>query len=139
MKSPFCWWLFPQSTSGLLQGLVPCYFSLLLAMITCLTQLHSECAECASIFKVLVTQSCQILCDSMDCSQPGSSVRGILQARITGVGSPFPSPGDLPDPGIKPCSPELLEDSLQSEPPGKPLPSSKDLPLLYIVVSQSHS
>ena len=82
MKSPFCCWLFPQSTSGLLQGLVPCYFSLLLAMITCLTQLHSECAECASIFKVLVTQSCQILCDSMDCSQPGSSVRGILQARI---------------------------------------------------------
>ena len=79
MKSPFCWWLFPQSTSGLLQGLVPCYFSLLLAMITRFTQLHSECAP---TFKVLVTQSCQTLCDSMDCSQPGSSVHGILQGRI---------------------------------------------------------
>ena len=31
---------------------------------------------------VLVTQSCPILCDPMDCSLPGSSVHGILQARI---------------------------------------------------------
>ena len=33
---------------------------------------------------------------------------------------PFPSPGDLPDPGIKPRSPALQVDSLLSEPPGKP-------------------
>ena len=32
--------------------------------------------------KVLVTQSCLTLCDRMDCSLPGSSVHGILQARI---------------------------------------------------------
>ena len=32
--------------------------------------------------KVLVVQSCLILCDPMDCSPPGSSVYGILQARI---------------------------------------------------------
>ena len=32
---------------------------------------------------------------------------------------PFPSPGDLPDPGIKPRSPALQPDSLPSEPPGK--------------------
>ena len=31
--------------------------------------------------QVLVTQSCLTLCDPMDCSPPGSSVRGILQAR----------------------------------------------------------
>ena len=31
---------------------------------------------------VLVTQSCLTLCDPMDCSLPGSSVHGILQARI---------------------------------------------------------
>ena len=31
---------------------------------------------------VLVTQSCLTLCDLMDCSPPGSSVLGILQARI---------------------------------------------------------
>ena len=32
--------------------------------------------------KVLVTQSCSTLCDPMDCSPPGASVHGILQARI---------------------------------------------------------
>ena len=35
-------------------------------------------------------------------------------------GLPFPTPGDLPDPGIEPGSPELQADSLLSEPPGKP-------------------
>ena len=33
-------------------------------------------------------------------------------------GEPFPSPGDLPDPGIEPGSPALQEDSLPSEPTG---------------------
>ena len=32
----------------------------------------------------------------------------------------FPSPGDLPDPGIEPKSPALQADALPSEPPGKP-------------------
>ena len=35
-------------------------------------------------------------------------------------GLPFPSPGDLPDPGIKPRSPALQADSSTSEPPKKP-------------------
>ena len=35
-------------------------------------------------------------------------------------GLPFPSPGDLPDPGIEPGSPALQTDALPSEPPGKP-------------------
>ena len=34
-------------------------------------------------------------------------------------GLPFPSPGDLPDPGIEPGSPTLEADALTSEPPGK--------------------
>ena len=34
-------------------------------------------------------------------------------------GLPFPSPGDFPNPGIKPQSPTLQADSLPSEPPGK--------------------
>ena len=34
-------------------------------------------------------------------------------------GLTFPSPGDLPDPGIKPGSPVLQADALLSEPPGK--------------------
>ena len=35
-------------------------------------------------------------------------------------GVPFPSPGDLPDPGIEAGSPALQADALPSEPPGKP-------------------
>ena len=35
-------------------------------------------------------------------------------------GLPFPSPGDLPDPGIEPRSPALQADALTSKPPGKP-------------------
>ena len=35
-------------------------------------------------------------------------------------GLPFPSPGDLPNPGIEPTSPTLQGDALTSEPPGKP-------------------
>ena len=35
-------------------------------------------------------------------------------------GLPFPSPGDLPDPGIELGSPALQTDALPSEPPGKP-------------------
>ena len=54
----------------------------------------------------------------MDCSLPGFSVHGILQARI--LEFPFPSPGDRPDPGIEPRSPTLEADTLTSEPPGKP-------------------
>ena len=36
-------------------------------------------------------------------------------------GSPFPSPGDLPDPGIEPRSHALQADSLPTKQPGKPL------------------
>ena len=67
---------------------------------------------------MLVAQSCPTLCDSMDCSPPGSSVRGILQARILERAA-IPPPGGLPDPAIKPRSPALQADSLLSEPPLK--------------------
>ena len=36
-------------------------------------------------------------------------------------GLPFPSPGNLPDPGIEPGSPAWEADTLTSEPPGKPV------------------
>ena len=55
----------------------------------------------------------------MNCSQPGSSVPGILQERTLECLS-FPSPGDLPDPGIEPGFPALQADYLLSESPGKP-------------------
>ena len=56
----------------------------------------------------------------MDCSPPGFSVHGILQARIL-VASPWVTPGDLPHPGIEPRSPPMQADSLPAESPGKPL------------------
>ena len=66
-----------------------------------------------------VSQSCLTLCGPMDCSPPGSSVHGILQARILEWVA-MPSPRDLPDPGIEHVSPALQADTLPSEPPGKP-------------------
>ena len=42
-------------------------------------------------------QSCPTLCDPLDCSPPGSSAHGILQARILEC----PPPEDLPDPGTE--------------------------------------
>ena len=128
-------------------------------------------------------QSCRTFCDPMDCSLPGSSAHGILQAKmlewvaisfsrgsfypsnrthvsciagrfftdwtrrealkviivqlclilwpyglcnmefsrpVCWSGSPFLSPGDLPNPGIKPRFPSLQADSLPAESPGKP-------------------
>ena len=47
----------------------------------------------------------------MDCSLPGSSVHGISRQEYWS-GLPFPSPGDLPNPGIEPGSPVLQADSL---------------------------
>ena len=59
----------------------------------------------------------------MDCSPPGSSAYGILQARILEWVA-IPSPGDLSKLGIEPRSPA-------SEPPGKPP--------IYITVSQMYT
>ena len=55
----------------------------------------------------------------MDSSLPDSFVRGILQAVIL-EWEPFPSPGDLPNPGSEPRSQILQVDSLPAESPGKP-------------------
>ena len=70
-------------------------------------------------FKGLLTQSCLTLCDPKNYSPPGSSVHGISPARIL-EWEPFPSPGYLPNAGIKPRSPALQVGSLPAEPPGKP-------------------
>ena len=43
----------------------------------------------SEIVKVLVPLLCPTVCDPMDCSSPGSSVHGILQARTLGVGCHF--------------------------------------------------
>ena len=59
------------------------------------------------LYDMKVVQSCLTLCD-----------HGILQVKHCS-GQPFPSPGDLPKPGIEPRSPTLKADSLPAEPQGK--------------------
>ena len=69
--------------------------------------------------EVLVAQLCPTLCDLMDCSPLGSSVREILQIRILEwVAIPFSR--DLRDLGIEPRSLAFQADTSPSEPPGKP-------------------
>ena len=69
---------------------------------------------------VKVAQSCPAVCDSMD-----YTVHGILQARI--LEWPFPSPGDLPNPEIKPRFLALQADCLPIKPQGKPIPSKEQV------------
>ena len=69
--------------------------------------------------KALVAQLCLTLWDPMDCTVSGSSVHGILQARILQWVA-IASTGDLPNPGITPGSPAWQVDSLLSDPPGQP-------------------
>ena len=62
-----------------------------------------------------VTQSRSTRCDPNGLHSPWN-----FPGQNTGSGSSFPSPGDLPNPGIEPGSPALQADSLLSESPRKP-------------------
>ena len=64
--------------------------------------------------KLKVTQSCPTLFNPWTI-QPMEFSRPEYWS-----GQPLPSPGDLPNPGIKPRSPAFQEDSLPAEPQGKP-------------------
>ena len=71
-------------------------------------------------FESEVTQSCPTLCDPWTVVGQAPPSMGFSR-REYWTGLPFPSPGDLPDSGIKPRSPALQADSLPSEPPGNPV------------------
>ena len=64
-------------------------------------------------------QFCLTLCDPIDYSPPGSSVRELSRQEYWS-GWQFPTPGDLSNPGTEPRSPSLQADSLPAEPPGSP-------------------
>ena len=81
--------------------------------------------------EVLVAQLCPTLCDPMNCSPLAPLLMGFSRHKYWN-GSPFPSPGDLPDPEIEPWSPALQADSLPSEPPAKPIYSS-----VYMLIPSS--
>ena len=58
-------------------------------------------------------------CNPTDCNLPGSCVQGIPRQEYWS-GLPFPSPGDLPDSGVEPKSPEWVGRFFITGPPGKP-------------------
>ena len=66
-----------------------------------------------------VAQSCPTLCDPWTVAQQAPPSMGFSRQEYWS-GLPFPSPGGLPDPRIKPKSPTLHADALTSAPPGKP-------------------
>ena len=70
------------------------------------------------IYIYIYAQSCPTLCDTMDVTYQAPPSMGFSRQECWS-GLPFPSPGDLPDPGIEPRSPALQADALPSEPPGK--------------------
>ena len=73
-------------------------------------------------FECLVTQSCPTFYDPLDCSPPGFSVQGIFQQEYWN-GLPFPTPGDLSDPGIESvsfASPVFSGRFFTTVPPEKP-------------------
>ena len=67
-----------------------------------------------------VAQLCPTLCDPWTLAHQAPPSMGFSRQGYWS-GLPFPSPGDLPDPGIEPRSPTLQADALTSAPPGKPL------------------
>ena len=82
------------------------------------THTHTRPHTCVCAYP----QSCPTLCNPLGCSPPGYLVHGIFQARILEWVA-IPSPGDLPDPGVKPVSPvtpALQVYCLPAEPQGKP-------------------
>ena len=65
-----------------------------------------------------VTHWCPTLCDPTDCVARQAPLSMELSRQEYWSGLPFPSPGDLSNPGIEPGSPALQADALSSEPPG---------------------
>ena len=63
---------------------------------------------------------CPTLCNPMDYSPHQTPLSMEFSRQEYWSGLPFPSPGDLPDPGMETRSLSLQADSLPSEPPGKP-------------------
>ena len=63
-----------------------------------------------------VAQSCPTLCNPWTVAHQASLSMGFSRQEYWS-GSPFPSPGDLPDPEMEPTSPALQADALTSGPP----------------------
>ena len=86
-------------------------------------------ALCMCVCVRVHTQLCTTLGKPLGCGLPGSSVHEIVSARVLN-GLPFPTSGDLPDPGIELASPALAIGLFTTAPLGKPC-----LGVTYLVCS----
>ena len=80
--------------------------------VVCIRQAFFACC--------LVVQLCPTLCTPWTAARQAPLSIGFPRQEYWS-GLPFPSPGDLPDPGIEPGSPALQAGSLPLEPPKKPM------------------
>ena len=71
------------------------------------------------MYAYIVTKLRPRLCNPIDFTHQAPLSMG-FSCKEYWSGLPFPSPGDLPNPGIEPWSPAFQVDSLPSEPQGKP-------------------
>ena len=79
---------------------------------------YSVCEPACSVLSPV-----RLFFDPLGCNPPASFVHGIFQARVLEWVVPFPVPGNLPDPGIKPASlasPAMAGGFFTTVPPGKP-------------------
>ena len=90
------------------------FFDILLFLSSLSLSLSFFLCVCASVSRL-----CPTLQDPMDVAHQAPLSMGFSRQEYWS-GLPCPSPGVLPDVGIKPRSPALQVDSLPSEPPGKP-------------------
>ena len=82
--------------------------------------LYSKSTDLNVKMKVLVAQLCLTLCNPMECGPPGSAVHGDSPGNNTGVGSHSYLQGMFPIQGLNPGLLHCRQNSLSSEPPGKP-------------------
>ena len=82
-------------------------------------KLNCTIKELSSFLKVKSLSGVQLFATPWTVAYEASLSMGFSRQEYWS-GLPFPSPGDLPDPGIEPGSPTLEAEALTSEPPGKP-------------------
>ena len=111
-RSPLFWISFSFRSPESTEYRVPCAIQWVLTVCVCVC--------------VLLAQPCPTLVTPQTVARQAPLFMEFSRQEYCS-GQPFPPPGDLPKPGIKPRSPALQTDSLPSEPPGKP-----SLSILYI-------
>ena len=87
--------------------------------LTSKVTLGVETSDVTCYSVVLVAKSCPALLDPMDCSRQAPLSMGFPRQEYWS-GLPFPSPGDLPNPGIKPMTLALAGGFFTTGPSGKP-------------------